>query len=77
MIIFFSNYKKLGKMPSDEAVTLTYQLSAPKSPIRVFVTKTIAWTITQRASTSWTTEDLAGTLMTGGELMYDVVGLLR
>jgi hypothetical protein len=77
MTILFSNYKKLGKMPTDEAVGLAYQHSGPKSPIRTFMTRSVAWSITQQTSTSWTTEGLAGTLMTSGELTYDVVELLR
>ena len=77
MTILVSNYKKLGKLPSDDAVNLAYQLSAPKSHIRAYMIRTIAYSITISTSPSWTTEGLAGSLMTNAELTFYVVELLR
>lgn len=76
MRILFLNYKKLNKMPMDKAVSLTYQISAPKSCACAFMARSIAWTITQDTSSPWTTEGLVG-MMTSSELTYDVTGLLR
>jgi hypothetical protein len=42
MTNLFSNYEKHGKMPRDEAVSLAYQFSAPKSYIRGFMARSIA-----------------------------------
>jgi hypothetical protein len=42
MTILFLNYEKLDKMPRDEAVSLAYEFSAPKSYIRAFMARSIA-----------------------------------